>query len=29
MKLTEKTIDEEDRIEALAQFLGLDDEEKE
>ena len=29
MKLNEKKIDEEDRIEALAQFLGLDEEEKE
>lgn len=28
-RLTEKKIDEEDRIEALAQFLGLDEEEKE
>ena len=28
-RLTEKRIDEEDRIEALAQFLGLDEEEKE
>ena len=29
MKLNEKKIDEEDRIEALAQFLGLNEEEKE
>ena len=28
-RLTEKKVDEEDRIEALAQFLGLDEEEKE
>lgn len=28
-RLTEKRVDEEDRIEALAQFLGLDEEEKE
>lgn len=28
-RLKEKKIDEEDRIEALAQFLGLDEEEKE